>query len=117
MAGERYPYNWRVCQGLFPLLQEALTVLVGNQKRGINLIRRCAAGHIMDGFAFCAGRLPLRYAFWDIGFNIQLREGDRAVRRYSTAPLRFRSLLPARFPGTSCVSVPKASFFTHDSKW
>ena len=90
MAGEKnIPACWRVCrEGLFPLLQEALTVLVGHQKRGIDLIRRRAAGHIVDGFTFRAGgfRHGTHFAR-DIDFNIQLRQGDRqrdamSQRRY-----------------------------------
>ncbi|STE89465.1 Uncharacterised protein [Escherichia coli] len=60
---------------LFPLLQETLTVLVGYQQSGVNLIWRRAARHVVNGFTFCTCRFCHNSHFRrDIFFNIQLSE-------------------------------------------
>ncbi len=98
------------CSGLFPFLQEALTILVGHQQRGVDLVGINAARHIVNGFAFSAGGFRHQTHFGrDITFDIQLRQviGSPTLW-HSNATVSISST--GAFSSTSCVRVPNATF-------
>ncbi|VEA41728.1 catalase [Salmonella enterica subsp. enterica] len=100
--GKKIPRNcgdFSLQADLIPILQEALTVLVGDQQRGVHFIRRCAARHVMNSFTFCAGGFRDGAHFCrNILFNIQLRQRNRQANGMAQRRNGFDFFDRARFP-------------------